>query len=125
MAQQRDYVDRLLINEYLSKNDIEMTDLERRNLEDACLPKFLYPGKEIQETEYISYFGGKKYWIKEGNRNRGRRKCRDSVPYSYSGLICNVEVSADLKKFRNHCGKHFAGNQRERELLEKVSHFLP
>ena len=65
MAQQRDYSDRLLIDEYLSKNEIELTDMERRNLEEACLPNFLHLGVVIQEADYITYFGGAKYKVKE------------------------------------------------------------
>ena len=54
MAQQRDYSDRLLIDEYLSKNEIELTEMERRNLEEACLPSFLHLGVVIQEADYIN-----------------------------------------------------------------------
>ena len=122
MAQQRDYSDRLLIDEYLSKNKIELTEMERRNLEEACLPNFLHLGVVIQEADYITYFGGEKYKVKEKDRNRSKRICTYLFYCSYSGLICNAEVTADLKKFKTHCGKHFADNQRERELLEKVSH---
>ena len=75
MAQQRDYSDRLLIDEYLSKNEIELTDMERRNLEEACLPNFLHLGVVIQEADYITYFGGAKYKVKEKNRNRSKMIC--------------------------------------------------
>ena len=71
MAQQRDYSDRLLIDEYLSKNEIELTEMERRNLEEACLPSFLHLGVVIQEADYITYFGGEKYKVKEKDRNGG------------------------------------------------------
>ena len=112
----------LLIDEYLSKNEIELTEMERRNIEEACIPNFLHIGVVIQEADYITYFGGEKYKVKEKEGNRSKRICTYLFYCSYSSLICNAEVTADLKKFKTHCDKHFADNQRERELLEKVSH---